>query len=266
MDGSAEALVAGAASTDPLLQRLLFFVAVWASLFGLFYVTLGRWLRPGGSSKDASMRWLITGRFNSLLHGALMSVLAAHQLLLGAASREPIDAPITEEQSLILEVSLAYFLVDSVPLVLVEGDTLFILHHAAMLVLWSSALFAERRMAIFAMLHLLFGEITNPLQSTLWLAERTGAVRIKQAILPIFTFAFLLCRVVFLPAVSAHMSWYLFTQPHSAGPFWPPVWAVLSSSAMVGSWVWAWMLWRKYQRHCSRRAPGAVANNHAKSD
>lgn len=175
-----------------------------------------------------------------------------------------LAAPNTALQNKILEFSLAYFIVDSVHLILMSPDTLFILHHIGGTFYMLSSRAYVKRGALSALSLMGAGELTSPLQNS-WTLSRLCkkhspfAERVYQAISLPFTLVYTVVRLGLGPYLVYEVAqFYVRGGADGVIPRWLAyTWSVIITLAELGSLAWVYMLWAGLIRFYKRRKQAA---------
>ncbi|KAH7315504.1 hypothetical protein KP509_21G052300 [Ceratopteris richardii] len=204
----------------------------------------------------------------SLVHGAITSSLAIVDIL-----KVPwkLDAPNNPLENSLMDVSVAYFLVDLFHyLIFVPEDYKFIFHHLATSVYMLTCKYFSGHGALSVMLLMAVGEITTPLQSV-WTIARLGrdqstlAKRVYESVSLPFTLLFTCTRGIIGPWITWKLcEFYLFDVRRHMIPMWlSSLWMSMVIIGMTGSMLWLWSLWAGLRRFNARkRGLPAKAANH----
>ena len=148
--------------------------------------------------------------------------------------------------------SLGYFLFDTFYLFMHEFTREFFCHHAIIGGFLASCYHLNQG-AYYALLGLLVGEITNPVQLIWSFARKNKLTKLYNALSPIFTIYFVSVRCVVIPIVTAAMNYHLFYNS-SVELQWKLVWMALGWGMNLVSWWWCYMLWLGYKKYFLKKS------------
>lgn len=199
----------------------------------------------------------------SMIHGTVTTILSALEFF-----RNPwkLDAPNTPIQNVVMEFSMAYFLVDLLHYILfVPEDVKFILHHLATSIYMMSCRYYTKHGALSVMALMGLGEVTTPLQS-IWTVARLGrddsylAKRIYESTSLLFTIFFTITRGITAPILAWKLfEFYLSNQAKDVIPFWLAAsWMAMVSVGLAGSIMWVYSLWVGLRRFNARKKVAAA--------
>lgn len=192
----------------------------------------------------------------------IVSTLHATMTFLGAASltdMEQMKSPTafaqtvgtrynTEADIALLHFSCGYFAMDLIYILLLERDTVFVIHHLISLILWGTTLYIGRG-AELCICCLLMGESTTGLLNMWWLTKRAGHEQAARLFSRTFTFGFLAVRVCILPFFVYAFAREALTGDaieQRVGRPMARLWACMVVLSMVGGLVWARALGRGF--------------------
>lgn len=141
-----------------------------AAAFGIavaFFGAVGSWAKAHCTRRKKSAEYI--ARVSSIVHGCLLSVLGFLLLLDRYIKREPYNAATSLQEALVLSISLAYFLVDSISILSGDFfDALFFGHHIVCFAGIAHAIVTGQD-GHFTTLVVWCMEITNPFMNAHWL-------------------------------------------------------------------------------------------------
>lgn len=228
-------------------------MAGWSCLFATSTLVFKhtKWLRlhSGKLPVEAASRlvgavhaaWSSTAAFSKCPQ--LLRIDAPREYMLGCGHR-----PSTGGERRVLEISLGYFLYDSIYLLLVERDPLFIVHHLACITNWGTCLLHGRgERVMWACMG--YGEISGPLLNLWWLAKKSQRPGLARALSRLFTLVFLFMRLGVFPAFCLR-----YVQSVLRGEMGAMVrserlarlWAIVNVAAVLGGGVWSKALIRGF--------------------
>eukprot|EP00042_Codosiga_hollandica_P035865 m.269233 g.269233 ORF g.269233 m.269233 type:complete len:293 (-) comp54735_c0_seq30:70-948(-) len=155
----------------------------------------------------------------------------------------------------IFDVSIAYFLVDTV-IDHFSGyfDVMFLVHHVVCLANLFVARYALDRTANLMLLGLGVGELTNIMQQPWNAARELKYTRVYDRLSLPFTVYYVLVRVICAPTIlisTIKEAYFSSTAPPVAG--WvTPAYIVFESFILYGSFVWSYKLVQGYRKHRSK--------------
>ncbi|KAJ4973646.1 hypothetical protein NE237_006820 [Protea cynaroides] len=235
-------------STLPLFWLIFLFVYLVA-YFGVF-----RNWSPKNRSEASSC--LI-----SLAHGTPACLLAAYAILKIDQSERSFASPNTSFQNMVLEFSIAYFLMDLLHyLIFFPADILFIAHHLATLFVFLTCRYMVFHGAFALLVLLVLAEITSGCQNiwTLASARRAdvpAAARLYELLSPPFYAFYSVIRGLAGPAFVYKMGmFYASGAADSVIPRWLTVsWMVVVVMAISVSILWISNLWLELYRERSKK-------------
>lgn len=241
----------------PISNPLSLFFAAYFTIYLLAYSLLFRsWtpkLRPEASSCAIS-----------LAHGTPAVFLAARAVLADAA--RDFDSPNTPLQNLVLDYSIAYFLVDLLHyLVFYPTDVLFIGHHLATLFVFVTCRYLVHHGAFAILVLLILAEVTSLCQNVWTLAsarraDSAFADKVFDLLSPPFYALYSLVRVFFGPYFVYRMfAFYVTGAADSVIPKWVWIsWLVVVVAAISVSILWIVNLWVVFFREKSEKGEKKV--------
>ncbi|XP_019176095.1 PREDICTED: TLC domain-containing protein At5g14285-like [Ipomoea nil] len=241
---------------DVLEPSLVGFTLMFFCVYLLgYFIFFNNW---NGKRSDASSCLM------SLAHGTPAVILAITSMLhQGQGSgnlpffqhqMDLFSSPNTPSQEMVLDFSIAYFLMDSLHyIIFYPHDALFIAHHMATLYVFSTCRFAVRHGATALLGLLVLAEITSPCQNT-WSLARYRKVDLP-FLSPIFYGFYSVVRGVVGPWFVCKMGRALLggaAQGVIPKGIWVS-WMVVIVSAIMVSILWVLNLWVELYRETKRK-------------
>eukprot|EP01018_Ginkgo_biloba_P020797 Gb_09304 [translate_table: standard] len=194
----------------------------------------------------------------SLVHGTTTCLLSTYDML-----KNPwkLDAPNTDLENKIMELSIAYFMVDLLHYLIVNpSDYLYIFHHIATSCYMSSCRYYTGHGGLSAISLVATGEATSPFQNV-WTISRMArtesplANRIYTLMSPYFTLFFTVMRCIVGPYLTWKLARFYFAGKADAViPRWLAyTWMIIVILAILGSTVWVYKLWAGLIRFYARK-------------
>ncbi|KAK2974305.1 hypothetical protein RJ640_026866 [Escallonia rubra] len=189
----------------------------------------------------------------SLAHGTPAVLLSSYSIL-NSQTQLGFASPNTKLQSMVLEYSTAYFVVDLLHYVtFIPGEALFIAHHLATLYVFLTCRYLVHHGAV-AILGLVFlAEVTSPCQNTWSLAryrkaDVPAAAKFYGFLSPIFYAFYSVVRGIFGPILVYKMVvFYASGAADGVIPRWAWVsWIIVIVSAILVSIFWVSNRWIDY--------------------
>nr|GMD95336.1 TLC domain-containing protein At5g14285-like [Ipomoea batatas] len=203
----------------------------------------------------------------SLAHGTPAVILAISSMLQGSGNlpffqhQMGFSSPNTPSQEMVLDFSIAYFLMDSLHYIFFyPHDVLFIAHHMATLYVFLTCRFAVRHGATALLGLLVLAEITSPCQN-IWSLARYRKVDLPEAaklhafLSPIFYAFYSVVRGVVGPWFVCKMGRALLDGAAQAvipKGVWIS-WMVVIVSAIMVSILWVFNLWIDLYKETKRK-------------
>jgi hypothetical protein len=214
-------------------------------VFGTINVTAARLCRPLQASARPKERenfpWALASRCTAVLHAVAITAMGVSAFrsagtglgkLLWTGSHGPSELAC-------MAFSFGFFVQDFIYMLVKEWDHVFVLHHIlVMLFLISSRL--SGRAGRVCVAGLAMGEITNPLQNGFWAVRALGMERAQAVVLPLFTIAYGVVRLVLSP----YVSWLIIRECLATRNVVNYMFSVLGLCLNGGSAIWAWGLAR----------------------
>ncbi|KAK6789257.1 hypothetical protein RDI58_013056 [Solanum bulbocastanum] len=197
----------------------------------------------------------------SLVHGTLATILSIYSI--SQTSFQILDFSIKNStfQEMILEYSVAYFLVDLLHyLIFHPSDILFIAHHLATLYVFLTCRFIVHHGGVTLISLLVLAEITSPLQNIWSLAryrriDTPMAAKLYDKLSPVFYMLYSLVRGILGPLFVYKMG-LAFASGKGDGVICRPMWMswmVVIVSAILVSILWVMNLWVDLFRERQRK-------------
>nr|XP_043633705.1 TLC domain-containing protein At5g14285-like [Erigeron canadensis] len=233
---------------------LLYFTLMYISIYLLGYSTLFK-------NWDSKKRPDASSCLTSLAHGTPAVFLSIYANFLHTQIPQAhFAAQNTPFQALVLDFSIAYFLIDtSHYLIFTPNDHLFIAHHLAVLYVFITCRYVVHYGGFAILLLLILAEVTSLLQNIWCLAryrkdEVAVAARLHSGLSPYFYGFYTVVRGVFGPfLVCKMMVFYLNGGGNDVIPVWAWVsWMVVIVSAIFVSVLWVSNLWLKFFKERSK--------------
>ncbi|KAL3629112.1 hypothetical protein CASFOL_026334 [Castilleja foliolosa] len=229
--------------TNPLPLFFTCYLILYLAAYFIIFQSWPRNLRPEASSCAIS-----------LAHGTPAVFLASLAILSDPA--RDFHSPNTPLQSLVLDYSIAYFLMDLVHyLIFYPTDVLFIGHHLATLFVFATCRYLVHHGAFAILVLLILAEVTSLCQNvwTLASARRSDlklAAKVFDVLSPPFYVLYSVVRGFFGPYFVYRMfAFYLSGAADSVIPRWVWVsWVVVVVTAISVSILWILNLWVEFFR------------------
>ncbi|KAF5457353.1 hypothetical protein F2P56_021461 [Juglans regia] len=233
-----------AACPIPLL--LLFFFMFFTIYLVAYFIVFRNWspnIRPESSSC-----------FISLAHGTPAVLLSTFSIL--ADSNRGFASPNTDPQNLVLDFSIAYFLMDLLHyIVFFPKDVLFIAHHLATLFVFVTCRYLVSHGAYAILVLLILAELTSACQNAWTLANARKndvafAAKLYGLLSPPFYTVYSIVRGLVGPYFLYEMfAFYVSGAAKSVIPKWVWVsWIVVVLTAISVSILWVSNLWVELYR------------------
>ena len=237
--------------TQNLLNPILFIffsIFLLIYLFGYFVVFRNKHIAQASSC-------LI-----SLAHGTPAVLMAINALTKSQMPLSSFASPNTNSQNIVLEFSIAYFVVDLLHYaVFFPSDILFICHHLATLYVFMTCRFVVRHGASALLVLLVLAEITSACQNVWTLAgfrkaDTPAASKLYEFLSPRFYALYTICRVILGPLFVLKMGiFFLSGTANNVIPSWAWVsWMVVITTAIFVSISWVLNHWIEWFRERSR--------------
>ncbi|WOH13674.1 hypothetical protein DCAR_0833185 [Daucus carota subsp. sativus] len=185
--------------------------------------------------------------FISLAHGTPAVILALFAILPDSTSPlSGFTSPNTEFQNMVLDFSIAYFVIDlSHYMVFFPSDALFIAHHLATLYVFTTCRFVVRHGSVPILILLILAEITSACQNTWSIAgyrksDVPAARRLHEFLSPLFYAFYTVVRGILGPIFVYAMAVY-YTSGAADGII--PRWAWISWMCVIVCAVLLSILW-----------------------
>ncbi|XP_057515427.1 TLC domain-containing protein At5g14285 [Amaranthus tricolor] len=196
--------------------------------------------------------------FISFFHGTPAAILSISSLL---NSHQNYFSPNTHFQNMILEYSIAYFIMDLTHyLIFYPSDLMFIGHHLATLFVFITCRFLVSHGAFSILVLLILAEITSLLQNIWTLANgrRTDsefAANVYFFLSPPFYVLYTIARVILGPLFMYKMvSSFLRGDANGVIPTWVFIsWIGVIGTAISVSILWIGNLWVEFFRECCNK-------------
>lgn len=196
--------------------------------------------------------------FISLAHGTPVVVMAIVAIL-QAPNTSDFAAPNTKFQGLVLEYSMAYFLVDLLHYILFyPRDFVFICHHLAVLYVFVTCHYLVRRGAVAILVLLVLAELSSGCQNVWTLAgyrraDVQAAAKFQDFVSPYFFTFYSVLRGGLAPVFLHKMGeFYVGSPAENLIPKWAWIsWMGVIGTAVFVSILWVgnhWVLWLQYRR------------------
>ncbi|KAL5552507.1 hypothetical protein UlMin_039908 [Ulmus minor] len=185
----------------------------------------------------------------SLVHGTPAVLLAIHALTTCRSGN--FASPNTDSQNLVLDFSIAYFMVDLLHyLLFFPTDLLFIGHHLATLYVFTTCRFVVRHGAFALLVLLVLAEVTSGCQNLWTLSgfrkdEEPKALKLHEFLSPRFYVFYSVCRGVLGPFFVFKMgAFYASGAADEVIPKWAWIsWMLVIGVATLLSNFWVFNLW-----------------------
>ncbi|KAB1211786.1 hypothetical protein CJ030_MR6G025605 [Morella rubra] len=238
--------------SDFSLPPLFLFFSMFFSIYIIGYFVVFRNWSPKTRPEASSC-------FISLAHGTPALCLAANSLL--ADSNRSFASPNTKQQNLVLEYSIAYFLMDLVHyIIFFPDDVLFIAHHLATLFVSLTCRYLVYHGAYAILVLLILAEITSACQNAWTLASARKndvafAAKLYGLLSPPFYTLYSIVRGLVGPYFVYQMCvFYGSGAAESTIPKWVWVsWIVVVVAAISASILWVSHLWVDLYRQRNRK-------------
>lgn len=237
-------------SPPPLVLFFTWFLTIYLTAHLVTFRSWAPHLRPEAASCAIS-----------LFHGTPAAILASYTIFDGD---KPIsfDSTNTVSQNLVLDYSVAYFLVDLLHyLVFYPRDVLFIGHHLATLFVFMTCRFLVLRGAYAVLVLLILAEVTSLCQNVWTLARaRRGdldvARRVYDSLCVPFYVVYSIVRGLLGPLFVCKMLVFFYwgiennnNNSNNNVPRWVWMsWVVVVMTAIAVSWLWISNLWIELYR------------------
>lgn len=190
----------------------------------------------------------------SMAHGTPAVLLAINALTKSQLPLSSFASPNTSSQNIVLDYSIAYFLLDLLHyLVFFPSDVLFISHHLATLYVFMTCRFVVRHGASALLVLLVLAEITSLCQNVWSLAgfrkaDTPAALKLYDYLSPRFYAFYCVFRVILGPLFVLKMGIFFVSGAAEAViPRWAWIsWMVVITSAIFVSILWVsnnWIEW-----------------------
>ncbi|XP_038892912.1 TLC domain-containing protein At5g14285-like [Benincasa hispida] len=192
--------------------------------------------------------------FISLAHGSPVVIMAVIAIL-QAPNMADFAAPNTKFQALVLEYSIAYFLLDLLHCILFSPDDfVFIFHHLAVLYVFVTCNYLVHCGAVPILGLLVLAELSSGCQNVWTLAGYKRAAKFQDLMAPYFFSFYSVLRVGLAPMFVYKMGeFYVWSLGENLIPKWAWIsWMGVIGMAIFGSMSWIgnhWVFWfrcRKY--------------------
>ncbi|XP_048318478.2 TLC domain-containing protein At5g14285-like [Ziziphus jujuba] len=201
----------------------------------------------------------------SLAHGTPAVILAIYGLT-HTQTPPTFDSPNTTLQNVVLEYSLAYFLVDLFHyMVFFPNDILFILHHLATLYVFVTCRYVVRHGGFALLVLLVLAEVTSCCQNVWSLssfrkADDPLAAKLHEFLTPRFYAFYSVFRGIIGPAFVFKMGvFYVSGAADAVIPRWAWIsWMVVIGTAILVSIAWVLDHWVDWKRERGYRAQKKV--------
>ncbi|KAM3361471.1 TLC domain-containing protein [Capsicum galapagoense] len=235
-------------SIPNLLSFFIFFFVIYIIAYFLIFPSWKPNLRPEASSCIISF-----------FHGTPAVVFAITSLL--SDPHRNFHSPNTPFQNMVLDYSIAYFLMDLAHyLVFYPSDVLFIGHHVATLFVFVTCRYVVYHGAYAILVLLILAEVTSFVQNTWTLANaRKGdvefAAKVYAVLSPPFYGFYSLVRGIAGPYfVYRMLSYYVSGAADSVIPRWAWIsWVFVVVTAITVSIMWVSNLWVQLYRDMNRK-------------
>jgi len=158
--------------------------------------------------------------------------------------------PLSYIEERTIEITFAYFMADLVHFVLYEPDDYLLLVHHAICVGFFSHVSYLHKGGLAAMVAICTGEVTNPLQSSWFLAKLSGNKKLYGQLSGFFTTAFFILRVLILPPWA-----YFLIRDFFAGAQRGDItfgtaygWSGTVLFMCLASWAWSYLICAGYRK------------------
>ncbi|KAG7985830.1 hypothetical protein I3843_03G047400 [Carya illinoinensis] len=190
----------------------------------------------------------------SLAHGTPAVLLATYSIL--ADSNPDFASPNTEHQNLVLDYSIAYFLMDLLHFIVFNpSDVLFIAHHLATLFVFVTCRYLVSHGAYAILVLLILAEVTSACQNTWTLANaRKNDVVFAAKLYGLLSAPFYTVYSIVRGLVGPYFVYKMFTfyasgSAKSVIPKWVWVsWIAVILTAISVSILWVSNLWAEFYR------------------
>lgn len=197
--------------------------------------------------------------FISVAHGSPVVIMAIIAIL-QAPNTTDFAAPNTKFQTLVLEYSIAYFLLDLLHCILFSPhDFVFIFHHLAVIYVFVTCNYLVHRGAVPILGLLVVAELSSGCQNVWTLAgyrraDVVAAAKFQDFVSPYFFTFYSILRVGLAPAFLYKMGgFYVGSMGKDLIPKWAWIsWMGVIGMAIFGSMLWVgnhWLLWFRSTNH-----------------
>lgn len=193
--------------------------------------------------------------FISLAHGTPAVLLSSHAAI--TSTQTTFASPNTTLQDIVLEFSMAYFLMDLLHyIIFTPRDILFILHHVATLYVFVTCRYVVHYGAFELLILLILAEITSPCQnvwslSSFWKADVSASARLHDLLsAPFYTFYSVVRGILGPLFVYKLWLFYISGAADNLIPIWAWLsWMVVITSAILLSLLWVLSNWIGWYRN-----------------
>ncbi|GAB4840569.1 hypothetical protein Ancab_021339 [Ancistrocladus abbreviatus] len=201
---------------------------------------------------DPKLRIEASSCFMSLAHGTPAILLSTYALI-SSPHQAPNDyaSPNTPLQNLVLEYSLAYFLMDLFHyLLFIPSEVLYIVHHVATLYVLVTCRYMVQHGAFPILVVLIVAEMTSPCQNVWTItgfrrSDVAEAAKLYESMSPGFYTYYSVVRGIAAPLFTYKLGVF-FVKGRGGGliPPWAWIsWMVAISGGIFVSWLWVLNLW-----------------------
>ncbi|XP_023554709.1 TLC domain-containing protein At5g14285-like [Cucurbita pepo subsp. pepo] len=237
-------------NSSPLALLLFFFMFLFVYVFA-YLVVLQNW--------GPKHRIEASSCFISLAHGSPVVIMAIIAIL-QAPNMADFAALNTKYQGLVLEYSMAYFLMDLLHYILFyPRDFVFICHHLAVLYVFATCHYLVRRGALPILVLLVLAEFSSGCQNVWTLAgyrraDVPAAAKFQDFVSPYFFTFYSILRGGFAPVFLHKMGeFYVSSAAENLIPKWAWIsWMGVIGTAILVSILWVgnhWVLWFRRTKH-----------------
>ena len=225
-----------------------YYLVGWVQLHGLIYIYLTNYNNSVHSSiifrnTDTINKniYKITNRSIALTH-AIVTIFASG-LSLFIENNLNYDSDNTSLQIHIMNLSLSYFIIDLLHLILMEWNIIFILHHLISIILFSSILNFQIT-GYTIMLAIFYGEITNPIRM-LWIELSKKNNIHANSVLTVFKVSFIGVRLIIIPYYMCNaIHYYIYESTRLKNVLYPIItlYIMVFSLISYGNVIWSYKL------------------------
>ena len=228
-------------AVDAIGQSMAFFIAQFFVGWAVFKLVPFFNLNKGPLQNGwHALPFQSSARLVAMVHAFLTACMGVCEVghMSVAEVLASLDTPISDAHFKITCFSLGYFVYDTVYMLVLEHDPLFLMHHACGLTIFGLITHSGYG-GHAAMIALAWGEFTNPLLSLWWLARKAKCKWLADLVSPVFTFLFIVIRIFIIPAYAFSMSWTYLLGRTGRSPFFCVALPICMTGVCVGGFIWA---------------------------